>query len=139
MSKFPLSSGLVPSKSQPGFRYFKEPTTLSPHQQSLCRCRLHVAARSPIYNPYAVCYASVGSTPDTIYSCTPYLDFYEIPMEELDAYAQKEKKNLQAAGFTFPNKNNKAYFWSLADMLTQWQDMKYRTSNASTKPQKTLK
>jgi hypothetical protein len=95
-------------QSSSSVQYFKPGTTLTEHEQSYCRCVLHVAAEQPgkcdferawfqhmdgktCANPYAVC---AHSTHTSTRHCSENYNFENIPDDELEAYANLHKINV---------------------------------------------
>jgi len=67
--------------------YFKSGTRLNERQQAFCRCEAHVSKSAAVYNPYAVCAKSTGTTTP----CWIHYNFDRIPDDELRGLARLHK------------------------------------------------
>jgi len=79
------SSSSSPVASPPVSHHAFVSSSLPPRDQKECACRLHVAAKSPGVNPYAICKKSTGGNAR---ECVPYYDWDNVPYPELLAFVR---------------------------------------------------
>ena len=97
-SKLPTSVDINTLSEQPLItsRSFCVTTnTMTEKQEKYCRCVLDVESKNEneVYNPYAVCAKSVGTT---YRRCTEdYYDFNTMPLNKLNAYARLHKLKVE--------------------------------------------